>query len=106
MERCINVGFTFNGKEYFAIIRRQTINNKKYYKIRIMNQRLDALLHKSNCNIINEYDGYIALPEAGKWSEGSELLLTIAKELKKELGREGRDHDFGFVTDFRLLTPY
>ena len=106
MERCINVEFTFKGKEYFAIIRRQTINHNRYYKIRIMNHRLDALLHKSNCNIINEYDGYIALPEMSKWTEESELLLTIAKELKKELCREGRDHDFRFVTDFRLLTPY
>jgi hypothetical protein len=106
MQRCINVPFTFKGKEYYSIIRRQTINDKKYYKIRIMNHRLDALLHKSNCNIINEYDGYIALPEMSKWTEETELLLTVAKELKKELSLQGRDRDFKFITDFRLLSPY
>ena len=56
MHRCINVPFDFKGKEYFAIVRQQTINNKINYKIRIMNHRLDSLLHKSNLNIIEEGD--------------------------------------------------
>jgi hypothetical protein len=106
MQRCINVPFTFKGKEYFAILRRQTLNNKNCYKIRIMNSRLDTILHKSDRNIIDEHDGYLVLPEINKSTEEAKLLLAVASELKNELARQGREHHFKFITDFRLLTPY
>lgn len=105
MYRCINVPFDFQGKEYYAIIRQQIINNKKNYKIRIMNHRLDALLHKSNLNVFEEEDVHISLIEASKLTEEAELRQVIITSLTNQLPG-GHRANFDFISDFKLLTPF
>ncbi|HTE23517.1 hypothetical protein [Flavitalea sp.] len=104
MQRCFNVPFDFKGKEYYAIVRQQTINNKKNYKIRVMNHRLDALLHKSNLTIIEECDGNVSLPPGSNLTEEGELHLSIARALSIQLSHHC-NADFDFIPGFKLLTP-
>jgi cell division GTPase FtsZ len=104
MQRCINVPFNFKGKEYYAIVRQHIINNKKNYKIRIMNHRLDSLLHKSNLNIIEEGDGNLLLQE-DKLTEETELRETIIRALTDEISSQGHVN-YDFIKDFKLLTPF
>ena len=105
MHRCINVPFDFQGKEYYAIIRQQIINNKKNYKIRIMNHRLDTLLHKNNLNVFEEGDVHISLIEASKLTEETELRQVILTSLTNQLPG-GNRVNFDFISDFKLLTPF
>jgi cell division GTPase FtsZ len=105
MQRCINVPFDFRGKEYFAIVRKQIISNKINYKIRIMNHRLDSLLHKSNLNIIEEGDSNMLLAQEGKMAEQTELRLSILRALTNQIAGQGHT-SFDFITDFKLLTPF
>ena len=105
MQRCINVPFDFKGKEYYAIVRKQIISNKKNYKVRIMNHRLDSLLHKSNLNIIEEDDTNMLLTQEGKMTEETELRLSILRALSNQIAIQGHS-SFDFITDFKLLTPF
>jgi len=105
MQRCINVPFNFRGKEYYAIVRQHKINNKKNYKIRIMNHRLDSLLHKSNLNIIEEGEINRLLEQVGKKTEEAELRDSIIRALTDQI--TNRAHvNYDFIKDFKLLTPF
>jgi cell division GTPase FtsZ len=105
MQRCINVPFNFRGKEYYAIVRRQIINKKKNYKIRIMNHRLDSLLHKSNLNIIEEGDSNVLLLQEGKLAEEIQLRESIIRALTEQISSHG-PVNYDFIKDFKLLTPF
>ena len=106
MQRCISVSFEFKGKEFYAIVRRREIQNRTFYKIRIMNYRLDALVHKSNANVIKEVDGRLLLPQNDLSSEAVQIQLSVAKQLSQHLSQEQSHRGHTPVNDFRLLTPF
>jgi hypothetical protein len=106
MKRCISVSFDFKGKEYYAIVRHREAESKKYYRIRIMNQRLDAMLNKGNFAIIEEVDGTVVCPGCDPSSPESQIRANIARELIQQLNDQSTKEEFTFITDFKLLTPY
>ncbi|RYE52472.1 MAG: hypothetical protein EOP48_16430 [Sphingobacteriales bacterium] len=106
MQRCISVPFDFKGKEYYAIVRQYAIDHKVYYKIRIMNHRLDSMLHKSNLNIIEECDGHLAIPNMDKWTLEGELSLSVIQELIMRLSNYDEHNQYDLITEYGLLTPF
>lgn len=106
MERCISVSFDFKGKQYYAIVRHRTIENKRFYKIRIMNHRLDSMLNRGNFSIIEEQDGKICFPGMEEQLPESKLRVMIARELISQIRQDEGETRYDFITDFKLLTPY
>ena len=106
MHPCISVRFEFKGKEYYAIVRQSTFNNRILYRIRIMNHRLDALLHKANLNIIEASDDRLVLPEMKNQKAELMLLMSVAKGMSMQLFKTTEEKPFHFITDFELLTPF
>jgi hypothetical protein len=106
MKRCISVSFDFKGKQYYAIVRHRTIENKRFYKIRIMNHRLDTLLNRGNFSILEEQDGNVCFPGMDEQLPESKLRATIASELISQIKQEEGEKRYSFITDFKLLTPY
>jgi hypothetical protein len=105
MKRCISVSFDFKGKEYYAIVRHREADSKTFYRISIMDHKLDALLNKGNFNIIEEVDGTVVCP--GVTSEGAEVEIRakIARELVLQLKQQQPEQQYTFIKDFKLLTP-
>jgi len=105
MERCISVAFEHKGKEYFAIVRHLVMQDKSYYKVRVMNNRLDGLLNAHGANIIAENEWSAELIN----DENNEALVlhnSITRRLGQQLTAESRTSPITNVKNFDLLTPY
>ena len=106
MKRCFSVSFDYKGKEYFAIVRHRSVDNKGFFHIRIMNHRLDALINKNNLSIIEEKDGSVCISEAELNSEDSIIQAAIVRELLKEIEEKDDGNEYVHISDFPLLTPF
>jgi len=106
MQRCLSVAFEFKGREYYAIVRHRVMKTKSYFKVRIMNHRLDSMLNRGNGNIIEEQDWEIALTASSESGEEAVLRSCIANQLVRQLQLDHNKNQSTTIKDFSLLTPY
>ena len=107
MQRCISVGFEYRGKEYFAIVRQRVMEGKNYYKVRIMNNRLDSLLSSDSGNLIEEHECRVpATFTDDKNNEAIRLRNCIIPRLAQQIKIETSKTPVARIKEFDLLTPY
>ncbi len=80
-DRMISVGFTYPTKQHYALIRIQSVGNKKQYRITIMNGDLEKLLYghhmiKEENGVLQEDDNEITDPEIAALKRSIRISLS------------------------------
>ena len=86
MPSIISLGFPYQGEEHYVLVSEKSLDQKKFYRITIMNGDLEKLL--SDANIIFEENNRLLLDDCHGNKQRLELKKEIVKALADHLKKE------------------
>lgn len=79
----IQIGFTFEGRNYFSLLRKKVKGSTTEYHVTVMNGELEKLLYGNH--VILETDGVLQIDQTITNQQQAVLKLCITKALYKYL---------------------